>query len=120
MRAPSKESDSLTWWKNVLDGSVKRTPDDRPEAGFYKTKAWKRGPYVAAKISIQSPIDWDTAELEDDETFILEIGPKVYTDYNQIWDKMIWLEAITKRDYEWLKIQTKTIIVPHGIKTYHW
>ena len=75
MRQPTK--DPLAWWREALLDS--RTPrhDGEPQAGFYKRRMVKGGPFLPVEVRLTSVVD-DAGELSEPETVTADqMGQKV-------------------------------------------
>lgn len=101
MRRPSTIDAQLANWRRRLAGERLRLIEDQPDAGFYKTRAYSRGPYIGGRIWVVSDIDPYTGELSTDETYQAEIGGRRW-DAMQAW---LWLSKhpVTVDEYRWLR-----------------
>jgi hypothetical protein len=84
MRKPTPEIVALAWWTRALayytrNGSMRGCDqagvriDDEPQAGFYKRRLVKNGPWVAARIWLDAELDEDGA-LASEERMRCEVG----------------------------------------------
>lgn len=99
MRTPSRISRTLRWWSEALAGG-KPIVTHEPQAGFYKRKLVKGGPWVAARIWLHQEIDPETGQLMADEVLRCEVGGRARDPVEQ-WT---WLcnEPISQAEYEYL------------------
>ena len=101
MRRPTPTAQGLQDWQSRLAGVEVPIIEDQPQAGFYKSRAWDRGPWLPGRIWIVSEVDWVTGELVAEERFAAEIGGKT-------WDALeAWLRLakhpVTVAEYHWLQ-----------------
>ena len=103
MRQPTPLKIQLDWWKRSLDGEKMPIHESDPHVGYFKTRAYSRGPYIPARIWLEQDIELETGELADDEIFKAEIGEKPW-DAMEAW---IWIaqKPVSLKEYQWLKAQ---------------
>ena len=70
IRQPSPASQLYRWWNDALAGMAPPVHDGLAEAGFYKTRLVKGGPWAAVEIKVQRDIDFETGELTGPERLI--------------------------------------------------
>lgn len=73
IRQPTPARVLYAWWRAAVAGEALPRHDGLPEAGWYKARLVKGGPWVPARIWIEREIDPETCELADDERFACEI-----------------------------------------------
>ncbi len=108
MRQPTPLNIQLDWWRRSLEGEQMPIHEGQPQVGYYKARAWSRGPYIPARIWLEQEIDFDTGQLADDEIYRAEIGEKPW-DAMEAW---IWVaqKPVTIKEYQWLKAQLPLIV----------
>jgi hypothetical protein len=102
MRRPTK--DPLAWWSEALLDS--RTPrhDAEPQAGFYKRRMVRNGPFMPVEVRLTSVVD-DAGDLSEPEITIAEqLGQKL-NPYS-IWTH---LRPISRGEYDALVEQHRTM-----------
>lgn len=99
MRRPTASADAYAWHTAALAGEEPVT-DETPRCGWFKRRLVKGGPWVAAKIWMDQPIDPDTGELCGDETLQCEVAGR-WADPEDAWT---WLCAnpITEQEFRYL------------------
>lgn len=70
IRQPTPARQLYQWWSDALAGHAPPIHDGLAEAGFYKTRLVKGGPYAAVEIKIERDIDLDTGELTAPERLV--------------------------------------------------
>jgi hypothetical protein len=70
IRQPTPAAALYRWWNDALAGLAPEVHDGLPEAGFYRTRLVKGGPWVAVEIKVIRDIDLDTGELEGPERLV--------------------------------------------------
>lgn len=99
MRKPSALAPLYRWHAAALAGRKPVVTDD-PQAGWYRRKLVKDGPWVAARIYLYQEIDPASGELLADEEMRCEVdGERRDKD-----DQWTWLcnEPITEAQYRYL------------------
>ncbi|MEP6826968.1 MAG: hypothetical protein ABJA10_02715 [Aestuariivirga sp.] len=93
----------LAWHTVALDNvrnhlQVDMNPE--PECGWFQRRLTRGGPFVPARIYIDSEIDDETGELVSDEKLCCQVNGRSADPFTQ-WE---WLAAspITKADYDYL------------------
>ena len=85
MRTPTPQDEALTWWRDTLAGRDPPTHDE-PQCGFFKRR-YGTGPWLPARIWLDSPADPATGELLGDEKKLCEIDGKLF----DALDQWLWL-----------------------------
>lgn len=103
MRKPTEEAVVYAWWRNAIKGNLAEEPSsfsEEPEAGFFKRRLVKGGPFVPARIWLYSPTDPETGDLCGDEVLQCEVDGQ-YRDPEQEWS---WLcgNPITEAEFNHL------------------
>jgi len=83
MRQPTNQSEAYSHWRRRLKGELLNIYINDPECGYYKTRAWARGPYIPAKIWLEQEID-EHGELATDEILKAEVGEQEW-DAHEAW-----------------------------------
>lgn len=98
LRTPTTEQTALAWWRDALAGKAPQITST-PEAGYFKRKLVRGGPWVAALIWIESDVD-DNGELTGDERFRCQVGGQE-RDPHEEWT---WLCAnpVTKEEFDFI------------------
>jgi hypothetical protein len=98
MRTPTPHVDLYGWWMVALGGGDPETTHD-PQPGYYKRRLVKGGPWVAARIWLDQPID-ELGELCGDETLQCEVAGR-WADPEDAWT---WLCAnpISEQEFKYL------------------
>tara|TARA_R100001086_G_scaffold110471_1_gene56231 strand:- start:1212 stop:1574 length:363 start_codon:yes stop_codon:yes gene_type:complete len=101
MRQPTPLKIQLEWWQRSLKGEQMPIHEGEPHVGYYKARAWSRGPYIPARIWLEQEIDFETGLLADDETYRAEIGEKPWN----AMEAWIWIaqKPVSLREYQTLK-----------------
>lgn len=73
IRQPSSAAQLYHWWTEAVAGNAPDVHDGLPEAGFFKTRLVRGGPWVAVEIKIKREINVDTGELESPERLIAHL-----------------------------------------------
>lgn len=73
IRQPSTFRELFGWWMAAVSGQTPPRHEGWPEAGYYKRRFVKGGPWVAAKIYVEREICPDTGELLSDEVLRIEV-----------------------------------------------
>lgn len=96
MRQPSTDETALAWWRAALEGQAPSVYDDEPQAGFYRLRLVKGGPWVPVRVWWESVVDPDTGELVEDEVLRCTVNRKD-ADPQRSW---LWASPITVEAYE--------------------
>ncbi|GJM01931.1 MAG: hypothetical protein DHS20C08_04320 [Rhodomicrobium sp.] len=110
MRHPTPLADQYDWWRRALSGEQMPIHESDPQPGYYKARAWSRGPYIPAKIWLVSELD-EHGELANDEILKAEVGEKEW-DALEAWT---WLaqRPITLMEHQTLR---KALPLVKGMK----
>lgn len=88
------------WWCRALAGEAVPITDGCPEAGYYKTKRVRGGPWVPARVWIERERDDDGEQIEDDRFRCLIDGTE--SDAVQEWVRLS-AHPIAPAEYERLR-----------------
>lgn len=102
MRTPTPRDQAYAWHTNALKG-VYGDPiiyDETPQAGWYKRRLVKGGPFVPARIWIDAEVDEETGDLLSEETVQCEVNGR-YADATDQWQ---WLcqNPITEAEFNYM------------------
>ena len=70
MRMPTPASQLYAWHRAALSGDDPPIHDGLAEAGFYKVRMVKGGPWAAVEIKVERDIDFETGELTAPERLV--------------------------------------------------
>lgn len=99
IRRPSTFRQLYGWWQSALAGDNPPRHDGEPEAGYYKRRFVKGGPWVAVRIYVERDIDSETGELTCDEVLRIEVEG---LDGGDPADHWTYLTPITRREFDHL------------------
>lgn len=99
MRQPSTFRQLYGWWQDAVAGRNPPRHDGVPEAGYYKRRWVKGGPWVPVHIYVDREIDTESGELACDEVLRIEVEGLDGGDPANHWT---YLTPITRREYEHL------------------
>ena len=77
---------------------------DRARPGYFKLRAYRRGPWIPARIRESIPMDPDTGEVLDRSPRLVATIGKTETALESVW---LYGREITKDEYEWLTAITE-------------
>ena len=72
MRRPLTDDESLAWWRAAMAGK-KPTVYDEPQAGWYRRRLVKDGPWCSVRIWLEQPVDAETGELCGDAYYCCDV-----------------------------------------------
>lgn len=72
MRQPTPEDQSLAWWRDAVTFGETSRHDGEPQAGWFKRRMVKGGPWVPVRIWLHQSIDPETGELDEPEILMAE------------------------------------------------
>jgi hypothetical protein len=98
MRTPTPHVDLYGWWMVALGGGDPEVTHD-PQPGYYKRRLVKGGPWVAARIWMDQPID-ELGELCGDETLQCEVAGR-WADPEDAWT-WICANPISEQEFKYL------------------
>lgn len=104
IRCPSSAAQLYAWHKAALAGDAPPMHDGLPEAGWYKRRMVKGGPWVPVRIFVERDIDPQTGELTGPEVLIADIDGK-RADPARHWTH---LQPISRSEYETLLYRQST------------
>jgi hypothetical protein len=84
------------WHSAALAGHNPQRHDGLPEAGWYKTRFAKGGPWVAVEIRVEREIDLETFELAEPE-HLIAIAEGERRDPAKLWN---FLEPISREEHD--------------------
>jgi hypothetical protein len=96
MRQPSPMSQLYAWHRAALAGQAPLIHDGLPEAGWYRTRFVKGGPWVAVEIRVEREIDPETFELTEPERLVA-IADGERRDPSSLWT---FLEPISRAEHD--------------------
>jgi hypothetical protein len=98
MRQPTPFSEQYAWHRAALAGDEPEVTAT-PQAGWFKRRLVKGGPWVACRLWWDQPID-DLGELCGDETLQCEVAGR-WADPEDAW---LWLAAnpISEQEFKYL------------------
>lgn len=70
IRQPSSLKMIYAWHRAAIAGEAPPMHEGAPEAGWFKTRIVKGGPYVPVEIIVEREIDVETGELASDERLV--------------------------------------------------
>lgn len=73
MREPSTDAQLLAWHRAAMAGEEPPMHDGCPEAGWYKMRQVKGGPWEPVTIWCDREIDEETGELASDEVMLADV-----------------------------------------------
>lgn len=105
MRQPSTFSQLYRWHTAAVAGLNPPMHDGFPEAGYYKRRLVKKGPWVPVRIFIEREIDPETGELASDEVLRIEVDGVVRGDPAHHWT---YLKPISRQEFQALTEEHET------------
>jgi hypothetical protein len=96
IRRPSTAAQLYSWHRSALAGECPAQHDGLPEAGWYRTRLVKGGPFVPVRIFVEREIDPETGELTGPERLACECDGQ-RRDPAQLWS---FLEPISKANFD--------------------
>lgn len=97
MRQPSTFSALYRWHSAAIAGECPPIHDGEPQAGYYKRRMVKGGPWIPARIFVEREIDPETGELASDEVLCIEVDGTRRRDPCEHWT---YLTAITRQEFQ--------------------
>lgn len=73
IRQPTSRLAALRWWRQAIADPSTPRHDGEPQAGFYRMRKVKGGPFLPVEIRIASVTD-DEGELTEPETIEAEVN----------------------------------------------
>jgi hypothetical protein len=95
IRQPSTVRQIYQWHADALAGREPERHDGIPQAGWYRMRHVKGGPWVAVEIVCRQVVDPETGELTEDERWVARIEGREI-DAAPIW---IRLNPIARTDF---------------------
>jgi len=74
MREPTSRAAAYVWHSRAMAGLEPPVVNEVPECGWFKRRLVKQGPFVPARIWLDSEIDPETGELMGDERLYAEVN----------------------------------------------
>lgn len=99
IRQPSSAAQLYAWHRAVVAGEAPLVSDGLPEAGWFKTKLVKGGPFVPVEIRVEREVDPETGELLAPERLIC-ICDGQRRNAESLW---LYLTAISRDEFRALK-----------------
>lgn len=96
IRQPSSAAQLYAWHRAAMAGQEPEQHDGIPEAGWYRRKLTRGGPWVAVRIFVDREIDPLTGELLGPERLLCECDGQRVNAATQ-WT---YLEPISRADYQ--------------------
>jgi hypothetical protein len=97
MRQPSSAAHLYAWHRAAVAGESPPTHDGLPEAGWYKRRMVKGGPWVAVRIFVERDICPETGELTAPERLVADVDGRRDDDPARFWTN---LQPITRAEYD--------------------
>lgn len=97
MRNPTSFSDLYAKWRIASTGGDAEFEDGFPEAGYYKTRLTRGGPYVPVEIVCVQVTDDEFCELIEPERFEARLPRGETRNPEKIWS---YLTAITISEFD--------------------
>ena len=95
IRRPSTSSALYSWHRDAIAGRNPPRHDGIPEAGWYRTRLTRGGPYVPVEITVERSIDPLTGDLTAPERLICTVDG-IPRDPAMIWT---YLNPISRVDF---------------------
>ena len=109
MRTPTPEAVALAWWYEAVAAGGREIArhDGDPQAGWFKGRMVKGGPWVPVRLWLHQSIDPDTGELDEPEKLMGEQNGR------SINPALVWtyLRPISLEEYEALTERHRTLPV---------
>jgi len=105
IRQPSTMKQIYAWHRAAVSGDAPPIHDGMPEAGWFKTRLTKGGPWVAVEIKVEREVDPMTGELLAPETMIA-ICDGFRRDPTRLWT---YLKPITREEHAALATRREAI-----------
>lgn len=99
IRQPSTFSQLYAWHRKAVACQQPDTHDGLPEAGWFKRRLIKGGPWVPVRIYLEQDIDVETGELASDEVLRIEVEGLDAGDPASHWT---YLRPISRAQFEHL------------------
>jgi hypothetical protein len=77
VRTPTSKDAAFRWWREALDGVAPPPINEVPQAGFYRRRMVKGGPWVPVAIWIEAHVCPETGELLQPEIIRCAVDGKV-------------------------------------------
>ena len=106
MRRPTSKEAAFRWWREALDGIAPPPINEVPQAGYYKRRLIKGGPWVPVAIWIEQKVDPETGELLDPEVIKCAVDGKIADPVSQ-WG-YVCADPISETDYKRLADKVKS------------
>lgn len=105
MRRPSTSAQLYAWHRAALAGLNPARHDGIPEAGWYRTRLVKGGPFVPVEIRILREICPETGDLTGPEVFACEVDG-IRRNPADVWS---YLTPISRAEFEALRERRESI-----------
>lgn len=104
-RKPSKRTELFAWWRAALEGSAPPPVNETPQAGYYKRRLVKGGPWVPVAIWVEQEIG-ECGELLAPEIIKCSVDGKI-ADAVSEWGYCC-SHPISKQEY--VRLAKKTVL----------
>ena len=74
MRTPTPQADIYRWHWKAMNGLEPEIHEIEPEAGWFRMRLIKGGPFVPVEIWVDQVIDAETGELAEDEWLLCTVN----------------------------------------------
>lgn len=105
LRLPTSPVAALAWWRDAIAGKRPATHEDEPQAGWYRRRLVKGGPWAAARIWLVQEIDPATGELLAPETFACVVAGERRSAYRE-WTYLA-SNPVTREEHDRLEAARK-------------
>ncbi len=105
IRQPSSVSALYAWWNAALRDPSTPRHEGVPEAGFYKTRLVRGGPWVPVRLYVEREIDPETGELLGPERIVAECEGE-RSNAAKLW---LHLTPISRAEFDELTERPKSI-----------
>lgn len=95
IRQPSSFASLYAWWSDAVRGRQPERHEGLPEAGYYRMKLVRGGPWVAVEIVCERDLDDDTGELAAPERLVAVFDGR-RCDAERVWT---YVQPISRPDY---------------------
>lgn len=103
MRQPT--SDPYAWWRRALAEPRTTRFEDEPQAGFYRRRVVRNGPFLPVEIRLRQVLDAETGDLAEPEVYEAEeLGGR--RDPYRIWTSC---RPISREEFEALTERHHTV-----------
>lgn len=98
MRTPTPHVQLYAYWHAATTGAtLPAVYDDEPQAGYYKTRMRRNGPFVPVEVVCVQTVDDETGELTEPERFEARMPGGEVKSLDRLWT---YLKPITVADFD--------------------